>query len=221
VPATTGVGLRVTVEMSAGLTVRVAVMAVCCLTAEIVTGVGGATPKVVTVNATDVAPEGTVTDVGTVAVVTLELERKTKTPPAGAAAEIVTVPVEGFPPTTVAGASARPVGRGAVAVSVALAEEVPTVAEMTVPTSFPTATVVAVNVAVEAAASTVTDAGIVTTAVADDDKVTTVPPTGAGPLRVTVPVDVWPPVTTGALNATDRTTGEAVSESTTVFVAPP
>lgn len=220
-PATTEVGLRTTDEMSAGLTVRVAVTAVCCLTAETVTGVGAATPKVVTVNVTDVAPAGTVTEVGTVAVGMLELERKTGTPPVGAAAEIVTVPVEGFPPTTVAGASARPVGRGAVAVSVALAEEVPTVAEMTVPTSFPTATVVAVNVAVEAAASTVTDAGIVTTAVADDDKVTTVPPTGAGPLRVTVPVDVWPPVTTGALNATDRTTGEAVSESTTVFVAPP
>lgn len=220
-PATTEVGLKVTDAKPARLTVRAAVTTVCCFTAEIVTGVAAATPKVVTANVTDVAPEGTVTEVGTVAVGTLELERKTGTPPVGAAAEIVTVPVTLLPPTTVVGASVRAVGRGAVAVSVAFAEEVPRVAVMTVPTSFPTATVVAVNVAVEAAASTVTDAGTVTTAVADDDKVTTVPPTGAGPLRVTVPVDVWPPATIGALNATERTTGEAVSESTTVFVAPP
>lgn len=220
-PATIEVGLRVTVAMSAGLTVIDAVTLVCCFTAEIVTGVAAATPSVVTVNVTDVAPAGTVTEVGTVAVEVLELERKMGTPPVGAATEIVTVPVERFPPTTVVGASVTPVGRGAVALSELLAEEVPRVAVMTVPTSLPTGTVVAVNAAVKAAAGTVIDAGTVTTAVFEDDRVTTVPPVGAGPLRVTVPVDVWPPATIGALNATDRTTGEAVSESTMVFVAPP
>ena len=203
------------------MTVIDAVTVVCCFTAEIVTGVAAAAPSVVTVNVAVVAPTATVTDAGTVAVEVFELERKIGTPPVGAAGEIVTVPVALLPPTTVVGASVTPVGRGAVVTSELLAVETPTVAVIVVPTSLPTATVVAVNVAVEAAADTVTDAGTVTTAVADDDKVTTVPPLGAGPLRVTVPIDACPPATTGALNPTDRTTGVTVSESTAVFVAPP
>ncbi|MEO8587606.1 MAG: hypothetical protein ABI584_15680 [Acidobacteriota bacterium] len=189
-PAMTDVGLNETDAMSTRLTVSVAVTAVCCLTAEIVTGVAAATLRVVTANVAVVAPEATVTEDGTVAADVPELERKTGTPPVGAADEMVTVPVDEFPPTTVAGASVRPVGRGAVAVSVAPAEEVPRVAVMAVPTSFPTATVVAVNVAVEAVAATVTDAGTFTTPGAEDDSVKMVPPTGAGPLMVTVPVDV-------------------------------
>lgn len=220
VPETTEVGLKVTVVMSAGLTVIDAVTAVCCFTAEIVTGVATATPGVVTVNVANVEPAAIVTEVGTVAVEVLELARKTGTPPVGAAAEIVTVPVTLLPPTTVAGASVRPVGSGAVAVSEALLVEVPRLAVTVVPTSLPTATVVAVNVAVEAVAGTVTEAGTVIV-VLEDARVTTVPPVGAGPLRVTVPVDACPPATTEGLKAIDRTTGDAVKERATLFVAPP
>jgi hypothetical protein len=181
-------GVRVGVGVAA-VTASVAVAAICCLIAEIVTLDAGAEPGVVMENEADVEPATTVTLAGTVAAEVLELERQTGTPPAGAAAEIVTVPVALLPPTTAVGASVRLVGRGAVAVSVALAEEVPRAAVTVVPTSLPTTAVVAVNVADEAAASTVTEAGIVTAAVFDEASVTTAPPTGAGPLRVTVPVD--------------------------------
>jgi hypothetical protein len=203
------------------LTVTDAVTDVCCFTAEIVTGVAAATPSVVTVNVADVAPAATVTEAGTVAAATFELTRKTETPPVGAVAEMVTVAVEGLPPTTVAGASVRPVGRGAVVVSDPFAKEAPRDAEMMFATSLPTGAVVTVNVAVEAASGTVTDAGTLTTEVSEDARATTVPPMGAGPLMVIVPVDDCPPATTEGLKTNDRTTGEAVRASATLFVAPP
>jgi hypothetical protein len=133
----------------------------------------------------------------------------------------VTVPVTSFPPTTVLGRRLSAVGRGAVAVRRVLAVDVPTVAEIVVPTLLPTARVVAVNVAVEAVATTVTDAGTVTTPVFEEPRVTTVPPVGAGPLKVTVPVEVCPPATEGGANATDSTVGVAVRPRTADFVAPP
>jgi hypothetical protein len=202
-PAMTEVGLRTRDAMSAGLTVMDAVTLICCFTAEIVTGVAAATPRVVTANVTEVAPAGTVTKAGTVAAAVFELKRKTGTPPAGAADEIVTVPVEGFPPTIVAGASVRPVGSGAVAVSDALAEELPSAAEIAVATSLPTGVVVAANVAVEAVAGTVTDTGTLTTVASEDARVTTAPPVGAGALMVIVPVDGCPPATAEGLKTSD------------------
>lgn len=75
VPETTEAGFKVTVAMSAGLTVIGAVAWICCFTAEIVTGVATATPSVVTVKMAEVEPAATVTDAGTVAVAVLELER--------------------------------------------------------------------------------------------------------------------------------------------------
>lgn len=220
-PATRDVGLRTTEAMSAGLTVMFAVAAICCFTAEIVTGVAAATPSVVTVNVADEAPAGTVTEAGTVAAAMFELERKTGTPPAGAAAEIVTAPVTSLPPTMVVGASVRPVGRGAVVVSDAFAKEAPRAAEMMFAISLPTSAVVAVNVAVDAASGRVTDVGTLTTEVSEDARPTTVPPMGAGPLMVIVPVDDCPPATTEGLKTIERTTGEAVRASTALFVAPP
>lgn len=220
-PATRVVGFKTRDARLAGLTVTDAVIAVCCFTAEIVTGVAAATPSVVTVNVTDVAPEGTVTEVGTVAAAVFELKMKTGTPPVGAAGEIVTVPVTLLPPMTVAGASVRPVGRGAVVVSDEFAKEAPRAAEMVFATSLPTSVVVAVNVAVEAVAGTVTDAGTLTTEVSEHVKATTAPPVGAEPLMVIVPVDGCPPATTEGLKTNDRTTGAAVRARATLFVAPP
>ena len=220
-PATTEVGFRTTDATLAGLTVKGAVTATCCFTAEIVTGVAVATPRVVTGNVTEVAPTGTITEVGTVAAKAFELERKTGTPPVGAAAEIVTVPVEGFPPTTVTGASVRPVGTGAVAVMELATEDAPRVAVMTAPLSITTGSVEAVNVIEDEEDGTVTDAGTVATVVSEDERETSSPPAGAGPLRVTVPVVGCPPATVAGLRATDRTTGEAVRASGALFVAPP
>ena len=61
------------------------------------------TPRVVTVNVAVVACAATVTFAGTVAAVVIELESVTTAPAGGALPVSVTVPVELFPPTTVAG----------------------------------------------------------------------------------------------------------------------
>jgi hypothetical protein len=58
---------------------------------------------VAAVNVALVAPAATVTPAETVAAAVLLLERDTTTPPAGAALESVTVPVELAPPATLAG----------------------------------------------------------------------------------------------------------------------
>jgi hypothetical protein len=91
---------------------------------------------------------------------------------------------------------------------------------MTVPTSSGTAAVVAVNVAALAPATTVTEAGTDTTK-EDAVRDTTVPPVGAGPLSVTVPVAELPPATETGEKATLIGTGVAVSESVALLVAPP
>jgi hypothetical protein len=70
-----------------------------------------------------------------------------------------------------------------------------------------TGMVVTVNVAVVAAAATVTLTGTVAAAVVLLLSVTTAPPVGAGPLRVTVPVDGLPPVTEVGMTLTELTTG--------------
>ena len=72
--------------------------------------------------------------------------------------------------------------------------------------------VVTVNVAVVAFAGTVTDAGTVAALVLLLASVTATPPVGAGPVRVTVPVLLVPPVTDEGLTVTeDRAVGLTVS----------
>jgi hypothetical protein len=71
----------------------------------------------------------------------------------------------------------------------------------------PTATVVAVKVALVAPAATVTLAGTVATAVLLLPSVTTAPPAGAALLNVTVPVEDAPPVTAAGLTDTEDTAG--------------
>jgi hypothetical protein len=70
-----------------------------------VTVVKAATALVLTVKVALVAPAATVTLDGTVAALVLLLESVTVAPPAGTASLKVTVPVEEFPPVTVAGFS--------------------------------------------------------------------------------------------------------------------
>src|SRR3981189_2172475 len=69
------------------------------------TVVEAATALVLTVNVAVVAPAATVTLDGTLAAVVLLLESVTTAPPEGAAPLNVTVPVEQFPPVTLAGFS--------------------------------------------------------------------------------------------------------------------
>ena len=96
----------VTVSVAAcagGVTVNTAVRVMLSRVAVIVTGVDAATLDVVVVNVAVVAPAATVTLAGTVATAVLLLESDTTRPPAGAALESVTVPVEFAPPVTLAG----------------------------------------------------------------------------------------------------------------------
>jgi FlaG/FlaF family flagellin (archaellin) len=66
---------------------------------------------------------------------------------------------------------------------------------------------VAVKVVLVLPAGTVTLAGTVATAVLPLVRVTTAPPVGAAPLKVTVPVDVAPETTVDGFNVTDDTVG--------------
>ena len=82
-----------------------------------------------------------------------------------------------------------------------------------------TGVVVTAKVADVALAATVTVAGTCAAAVLLLDNVTTAPPAGAGPFRVTVPVDEFPPSTETGLRLTKLGTG-AVMVKLAVCVEP-
>lgn len=79
---------------------------------------------------------------------------------------------------------------------------------------------VTVKVALNAPAGTVTLAGTVAIAVLLLDRVTLLPPEGAGPSSVTVPVEVAPPVTEVGLRLSEAMFGGSTS-SLTVRLMPP
>jgi hypothetical protein len=150
-----------------------------------------ATPWVVTVNDTLVAPAGTTTVAGTVAAAGLPDPNVTVRPPVGAALAIFTVPVTGLPPTiesadrpmlvTAGGRTVilnptdvNPVFRAAI-VTFVLAATVP---------------VFVVRLADVVPAGIVIEAGTAARVVLLDVRFTTNPPIGAGLSRVTVPVPV-------------------------------
>ena len=83
----------------------------------------------------------------------------------------------------------------------------------------PTAEVVIVNVALVAPAATVTLAGTWAAVVLLLVRVTTAPPDGAGPVKVTVPVDEVPPITEAGLRLTE-VSAAAVTVRVAVFVTP-
>ena len=83
-----------------------------------------------------------------------------------------------------------------------------------------TALVLTVKVAMVAPARTVTLAGTVAAAVLLLERVTDAPPVGAGPLRVTVPVEELPPVTLAGLRLNEETVA-GVTVSKAGWVPPP
>jgi hypothetical protein len=120
VPPITLEGLSETEDGVASLTVKFADFVVPLSVADMLTVVLDATGVVVIVNVAVVAPAATVTLAGTVAVDVLLLVRVTTTPPAGAAALKVTVPVDDAPPIGLLGLSETDDSVGGLMVSVAV-----------------------------------------------------------------------------------------------------
>jgi hypothetical protein len=151
---------------------------------------------VVMLNVAELAPAGTVTFEGTLAFVGLLLASVT-TKSLEVALSRITVPTELDPPMTVVGfkvKDASAAGVGAVTVSVVdlftpayVAVMLPTVVE-------PTIEVFTAKFVDNALAGTVTELGTDAAGLALA-KVTIAPFAGAAPVRLTVPVADWPPVT--------------------------
>jgi hypothetical protein len=191
-----------------------------------VTVVEAVTLLVFTVNVALLAPAATVTLAGTVAAAALSLIRGTAAPPLGAGPLRVTVPVEGDPPVTLAGLSviAESVAEpGGVTVSEAVLVTPAYNAEMVTDVEVVTLLVLTANVALLAPAATATLAGTVAAAVLPLIRETAAPPLGAGPLRVTVPIEGDPPVTLIGLSAIAESVAEpgGVTVSEAVLVPPP
>ena len=166
-------------------------MAFTPLVADIVTLVNLATDLVVTVKGALVLPADIVTLAGTVATAVELLERVTTALPDGAGPVKVTVPVEDVPPSTEVGFKLTELRAAAVTVRVAVFVT-PWVPEIVTEALDATADVVIVKVAVVAPAATVTFGGTCAAAVLLPVRVTTEPPDGAGPVKVTVPVEDVP-----------------------------
>ena len=151
------------------------------------------TATVLTVNVAVVAPAATVTEAGTVALALLLLKVTTR-PPVGAALLTVTVPVEGFPPTTEVGLRTSDEAVGAVIVRFAVADWPFAEAVIVAVALAATGVVETVNVALVPPEATVTEAGTVAETLLLE-RLTTNPPAAAGLDRVTVPVLEEPPTT--------------------------
>lgn len=205
-PPLTDVGFSVTDASVAAFTVNVLLLVVPLNVAEMLDDVDDDCPLVLIVKVVVRAPPGTVTVAGTVAAEVLLLESVTTRPADGATDPRVTVPVELFPPTTVLGLIVSDDRTGGLTVRVAVLAT-PNVAVMVTLVVFATPLLVTVKDAVVAPARTVTLAGTCAAAVLPLLSVTTDPPVGAAAFRVTVPVELLPPVTEVGLKDTADTEG--------------
>jgi hypothetical protein len=170
-PPTTLVGAKLKSCTPGAWTVTGAIRVTPLNTADTVTVVLVCTGVVVRVKVAVVAPAATVTVAGTVPAAALD-ESVTVYPPAGAALERVTVPVEEVPPITDVGAKVIAVSTGAVIANFALADE-PYAEAVIVDVVFAeTGVVVAVNVPVLDPAAIVMLVGTVAAAVLLDVRVT-------------------------------------------------
>ena len=139
-------------------------------------------------------PAGTVTLAGTVAAAVLLLLVPTTVPDAETPVS-VTVPVEEFPPSTLLGLIESEDSAAARTVSVAVRCVPLSAADITDVPSAVTGFVVTVKFAVLLPADTATFAPTCAAFTLLLVSATLTPPVGAGPVRVTVPVEELPPVT--------------------------
>jgi hypothetical protein len=183
-----------------------------------VTGVELDTALVVTVNAAVVAPVVTVVLASTCAAAVLLLESVTTAPPAGALPLSVTIPADEPPPCTLVGFSVTEVKVGGFTINVAVCA-VPYVPVIVADVEPDTALVVTVNTAIVAPASTGTLVGTWADVLLLDS-VTVAPPAEAGPLSVTVPVELFPPITVVGLSVReDRVVATGLIVRVTVTTA--
>ena len=149
------------------------------------------TPTVDTGNVAEVFPDGTVTDAGTDASL-LSNFNETMIPLGPAGSLRVTVPVDDPPPITLEGFRETDISFAGVTVNVAVREIAFKLAVIKAGVCVLTGIVEIVKVALEAPGEKVTVAGT-TAANFPLNRVTDVPAAAAGPDRVTVPVDGFPP----------------------------
>ena len=173
------------------------------------TDVLAATGAVATVNVAVLAPEATVTLTGTAATEVLLLLIVTRPPPAGAGPFSVTVPVDELPPRTDVGfnVTALSVAGTGVTVNEPVLVLFAYDAEMLMELLLATGEVVTVNVTVLAFAGTIMLTGTVAIELSLLLSATKAPDEGAGPFRVTVPLDELPPTTGFGLTLSEVTWG--------------
>ena len=160
-----------------------------------------ATGVVVIVKLAVVDPPAMETESGTPAKAESDA-RDTLSPATGAIPVIVTVPVTGVPPWTLASDNLKEPSAAAVTFSFAVLLTAPTVAVKVATLAADTPFVVTTKVAVLAPAATTTEAG--TEAKAESEaRETASPPAGAIVLSVTVPMDETPPRTVVGERASD------------------
>jgi hypothetical protein len=172
------------------------------------------TVTVVTVKVALVAPAEIVTLAGTEATAELLLS-ETTAPPMGAGPFSATVPIEGVPPVTLAGFNVSAVrlgpDAGGVLVSKALCCTPAYDPEIVLVVVVVTALVFTTKLALVAPPGMVTFAGTIATEVSLLDRETTTPLPGAALLRVTVPVDGFPPLTLVGLTVSEVRVGAEVA----------
>jgi len=193
VPETTVVGSIVRLVRVGGLIVNGTPIEELPKVPLIVATTFAGTGVVVTGKVALVAPAATMTGLVTFAEELLE-ETAMESPPAGAALEIVNVPVELMPPIRLVGDRVTVFRVGAVMVKVADFFDMPALAEIVAVAFLATATVFTEKVAVVALAATLALAATVAEALVEA-KVTTSPLAGAAAERVTVPFALLPPTT--------------------------
>lgn len=150
---------------------------------------------VLTVKVVEVAPAGTMPVAGRVATADALLDKEIITPPAGAGLFKVTLPMTAAPPRTLVELMVSCVTRIGVTVNVALLVLPPALTVTVTSVGCVTGPVVMGNVVLATPTGTVTDGGTVAADVMSLASAITIPPQGAGPLSVTVPVALLPLVT--------------------------
>lgn len=186
-------GERVTELTEMVVTVSVVVTVAAPAVAAIVAATVEPTGVVVTAKVAEVLPAGTVAVAGTLAAA-LSLDSAIAMPAAGAGPVKVTVPVLESPPKTETGATLTPAKTGALTENTAVALEPFALAPMVATVLTATAPVATVKVALVEFAVTLTVPGTVAAGLSLL-RATTIPPAGAGAVRVTVAEEDVPPVT--------------------------